>query len=79
MYDVVLGGGDGGGAETASASSEVRTGPPDKEEIEETARSFLGAWASGDASAAALLTNNEAVSEQLLVEATRRTPTSRKR
>ncbi|MFF5726602.1 penicillin-binding transpeptidase domain-containing protein [[Kitasatospora] papulosa] len=66
VYEVVLGGGGAGGTQTASASSEVRTGPPGKEEIRETAESFLAAWASGDASAAASLTNNEAVSEPLL-------------
>jgi hypothetical protein len=66
VYDVVLGGGEAGGTETSSTSSEVRTGPPGKEEIEETARGFLKAWASGDATAAALLTNNETVAEPLL-------------
>ncbi|MFC9942376.1 penicillin-binding transpeptidase domain-containing protein [Streptomyces pratensis] len=66
VYEVVLGGGEAGGTETASASAEVRTGPPDKDEIRETAKDFLAAWASGDASAAALLTNNEAASEPLL-------------
>ncbi|MGW0781373.1 penicillin-binding transpeptidase domain-containing protein [Streptomyces sp. NPDC002913] len=66
VYDVVLGGGDAGGTETASASSEVRTGPLGKDEIKETAGDFLTAWASGDASAAALLTNNETVAEPLL-------------
>ncbi|MFJ8887681.1 penicillin-binding transpeptidase domain-containing protein [Streptomyces sp. NPDC102402] len=64
VYDVVLGG--DGGTETASASSEVKTGPPGKEEIEETAKAFLDAWASGDAPAAAQLTNNDAVAEPLL-------------
>ncbi|MEU1484356.1 penicillin-binding transpeptidase domain-containing protein [Streptomyces sp. NPDC005752] len=66
VYDVVLGGGGTGDTESASASSEVRTGPPEKEEIQETAKGFLEAWASGDASAAALLTNNETVAEPLL-------------
>ncbi|MEU1216952.1 penicillin-binding transpeptidase domain-containing protein [Streptomyces sp. NPDC005791] len=66
VYDVVLGGGEAGGTETASSSSEVRTGPPGKEETEETAEKFLEAWASGDASAAALLTNNETGAEPLL-------------
>ncbi|WP_327117687.1 penicillin-binding transpeptidase domain-containing protein [Streptomyces sp. NBC_01341] len=62
-YSVVLG---GGGTGTASASSEVKTGPPGREEIETTAKDFLAAWASGDGAAASLLTNNEAASEPLL-------------
>lgn len=66
VYDVVLGGDGGGGTETASASSEVKTGPPGKEEIEETAKGFLAAWASGDAQAAAGLTNNESVAKSML-------------
>ncbi|MFJ8862171.1 penicillin-binding transpeptidase domain-containing protein [Streptomyces sp. NPDC102451] len=66
VYEVVLGGGDSGGTESASASSETKTGPPDKKEIEETAKGFLTAWASGDASTAAQLTNNESVAEPLL-------------
>ncbi|MFJ6855323.1 penicillin-binding transpeptidase domain-containing protein [Streptomyces sp. NPDC091271] len=66
VYEVVLGGSESGGIGNASESSEVKTGPPDKEETEETAKGFLDAWASGDASAAALLTNNESVAEPLL-------------
>ncbi|MEU9058498.1 penicillin-binding transpeptidase domain-containing protein [Streptomyces sp. NPDC048430] len=66
VYEVVLGGSESGGLGNASESSEVKTGPPGKEEIEETAKDFLEAWASGDASAAALLTNNESVAEPLL-------------
>ncbi|MFD4690488.1 penicillin-binding transpeptidase domain-containing protein [Streptomyces sp. NPDC058463] len=66
VYNVVLGGDEAGGTESASASSEVRTGPPSKSEIEETAKGFLKAWASGDAAAAALLTNNEDVAGPLL-------------
>ncbi|MFD9539757.1 penicillin-binding transpeptidase domain-containing protein [Streptomyces sp. NPDC060022] len=66
VYNVVLGGGEAGGTESASASSEVRTGPPSKSEIEETAKGFLKAWASGDATAAALLTNNQDIAEPLL-------------
>lgn len=66
VYDVVLGGGEAGGTESPSASSEVKTGPPGREEVQETAKGFLEAWASGDASAAALLTNNETAAEPLL-------------
>ncbi|MEU5715434.1 penicillin-binding transpeptidase domain-containing protein [Streptomyces sp. NPDC020403] len=66
-YSVVGGGGSGGaGTGTQAASTEVRTGPPTGKEIEETAKGFLTAWASGDATAAALLTNNEAAAEPLL-------------
>lgn len=66
VYSVVLGGGGADGTESASASSEVRTGPPSKSEIEETAKGFLKAWASGDGTAAALLTNNKDIAEPLL-------------
>ncbi|MGW0789009.1 penicillin-binding transpeptidase domain-containing protein [Streptomyces sp. NPDC002911] len=65
-YEVLLDGDEAGATETASASDEVKTGPPGEEEIQETAKAFLAAWASGDASAAALLTNNETVAEPLL-------------
>ncbi|MEU0133464.1 penicillin-binding transpeptidase domain-containing protein [Streptomyces sp. NPDC006296] len=65
-YEVLLGGGGTGGTQTAAASSEVRTGPPDGAEVRETAEAFLGAWASGDAAGAALLTNDEAGAEPLL-------------
>ncbi|MFD4031589.1 penicillin-binding transpeptidase domain-containing protein [Streptomyces sp. NPDC058637] len=64
-YSVVGGGGDGG-TETAAASGEVRTGPPSESEIAETSKDFLKAWASGDATAASLLTNNKDVAEPLL-------------
>ncbi|MFJ8753501.1 penicillin-binding transpeptidase domain-containing protein [Streptomyces sp. NPDC102441] len=66
VYEVVLGGDGSGGMGTASDSSEVKTGPPDKKEIEETAEGFLKAWASGDAKAASLLTNNETGAEPML-------------
>lgn len=66
VYNVVLGGDEAGGTQSASESSEVKTGPPSKSEIEETAKGFLKAWASGDATTAALLTNNQDVSEPLL-------------
>ncbi|MFJ8400897.1 penicillin-binding transpeptidase domain-containing protein [Streptomyces microflavus] len=58
-------GGDGG-TQSASESSEVKTGPPSAEEIAETSKSFFDAWAAGDATAAALLTNNEAGAEPVL-------------
>lgn len=66
-YSMVGGGGvGGGGTDTEAASSQVKTGPPSKSEVEETAKGFLKAWASGDASAASLLTNNETIAEPLL-------------
>ncbi|MGW4228503.1 penicillin-binding transpeptidase domain-containing protein [Streptomyces sp. NPDC004980] len=64
-YSVVGGGGDGG-TEAEAASAEVRTGPPSESEIAETSKDFLKAWASGDAAAASLLTNNEDVAQPLL-------------
>ncbi|MBT2901677.1 penicillin-binding transpeptidase domain-containing protein [Streptomyces sp. McG3] len=59
------GGGDGG-TRSASESSKVKTGPPSAEEIAETSKGFLDAWAAGDAAAASLLTNNEAGAEPVL-------------
>ncbi|MGC5536290.1 penicillin-binding transpeptidase domain-containing protein [Streptomyces sp. SR-10] len=58
-------GGDGG-TRSASESSEVKTGPPSAEEIAETSKGFLDAWAAGDAAAASLLTNNESGSAPVL-------------
>ncbi|MFI5653965.1 penicillin-binding transpeptidase domain-containing protein [Streptomyces anulatus] len=58
-------GGDGG-TRSASESSKVKTGPPSAEEIAETSKDFLDAWAAGDAAAASLLTNNESGSEPVL-------------
>ncbi|MCI4045639.1 penicillin-binding transpeptidase domain-containing protein [Streptomyces sp. TRM75563] len=60
-------GGDGGdGTQSTSESSKVKTGPPSAEEIAETSKGFFDAWAAGDASAAALLTNNESGAEPVL-------------
>ncbi|MFI1251747.1 penicillin-binding transpeptidase domain-containing protein [Streptomyces anulatus] len=58
-------GGDGG-TRSASESSKVKTGPPSAEEIAETSKGFLDAWAAGDAAAASLLTNNESGSAPVL-------------
>lgn len=58
-------GGDGG-TRSASESSKVKTGPPSAEEIAETSKGFLDAWAAGDAAAASQLTNNESGSEPVL-------------
>ncbi|MFJ9108882.1 penicillin-binding transpeptidase domain-containing protein [Streptomyces sp. NPDC102283] len=59
------GGGDGG-TRSASESSKVKTGPPSAEEIAQTSKGFLDAWATGDARTASLLTNNETDSEPVL-------------
>ncbi|MER7697149.1 MULTISPECIES: penicillin-binding transpeptidase domain-containing protein [unclassified Streptomyces] len=58
-------GGDGG-TRSASESSEVKSGPPSAEEIAKTSKGFFDAWAAGDATAAALLTNNESGAEPVL-------------
>ncbi|WP_097966138.1 penicillin-binding transpeptidase domain-containing protein [Streptomyces anulatus] len=58
-------GGDGD-TRSASESSKVKTGPPSAEEIAETSKGFLDAWAAGDAAAASLLTNNESGSAPVL-------------
>ncbi|MEU1127964.1 penicillin-binding transpeptidase domain-containing protein [Streptomyces sp. NPDC005899] len=55
-----------GGTDTVAESAEVRTGPPTASEIETVAKDFLKAWAAGDASAASLLTDNEAGAEASL-------------
>ncbi|MFI1186934.1 penicillin-binding transpeptidase domain-containing protein [Streptomyces californicus] len=64
LGDTIGGGGDG--TRSASESSKVKTGPPSAEEIAETSKGFFDAWAAGDASGAALLTNNEAGAEPVL-------------
>ncbi|MFE9700430.1 penicillin-binding transpeptidase domain-containing protein [Streptomyces sp. NPDC006270] len=58
-------GGDGG-TRSASESSEVKSGPPSAEEIAKTSKGFFDAWTAGDATAAALLTNNESGAEPVL-------------
>lgn len=58
--------GDGDGVGTRSASGERKSGPPSAEEIDETAKDFLAAWAGGDAPKAAQLTNNAVEAEPLL-------------
>ncbi|MFJ9620662.1 penicillin-binding transpeptidase domain-containing protein [Streptomyces sp. NPDC101181] len=63
----MLGDGDGGDdGKARSASARVRTGPPSAQETAETSKGFFDAWASGDAAAAALLTDNEASAEPVL-------------
>ncbi|WP_406096096.1 penicillin-binding transpeptidase domain-containing protein [Streptomyces sp. NBC_01013] len=61
-YNILDGLGDsgvGGGTDSKASSAEVRTGPVTKDEIAETSKKFLAAWAKGDAAVAAGLTNNE--------------------
>ncbi|WP_328317926.1 penicillin-binding transpeptidase domain-containing protein [Streptomyces sp. NBC_00388] len=59
------GGGSGGSTGTTQAAP-ARTGPPTADEISGTAKDFLAAWAKGDASAAAQLTNDAADAQPLL-------------
>ncbi|MFF5336790.1 penicillin-binding transpeptidase domain-containing protein [Streptomyces sp. NPDC013181] len=61
-----LGGGGGDATSTAADASEVRTGPVTGEEIAETSKKFLAAWAKGDAATAAALTNNKGDAEPAL-------------
>ncbi|MFF1460074.1 penicillin-binding transpeptidase domain-containing protein [Streptomyces sp. NPDC058330] len=62
----VLGSDTGDGTSAVAESTEVKTGPPSEKEIAETSKGFLKAWSSGDATTAALLTNNETAAEPLL-------------
>lgn len=78
-YNVLDGLGDsgvGGGSDTKATSSEVKTGPVTEDEIAETSKAFLAAWAKGEATAAAELTNNKGDAEPTLVEATANRPMS---
>ncbi|MCX4448677.1 penicillin-binding transpeptidase domain-containing protein [Streptomyces sp. NBC_01789] len=68
-YNILDGLGDsgvGGGTSTAAESSEVKTGPVTKEEIADTSKKFLAAWAEGDVAVAAALTNNKGDAEPAL-------------
>ncbi|WP_203600970.1 penicillin-binding transpeptidase domain-containing protein [Streptomyces sp. SID9727] len=68
-YNILDGLGDsgvGGRTSTAADSSEVRSGPVTGEEIADTSKKFLAAWAEGEAAAAAALTNNKADAETAL-------------
>ncbi|WP_330452510.1 MULTISPECIES: penicillin-binding transpeptidase domain-containing protein [unclassified Streptomyces] len=68
-YNILDGLGDsgvGGGTSTAADSSEVKTGPVTEEEIADTSKEFLAAWAEGDAAVAAALTNNKGDAEPAL-------------
>jgi hypothetical protein len=55
--------GDGG---TSGVAAEKRTGPPGKDEVEETTAKFFAAWQTGAAATAASYTNNDAAAERLL-------------
>ncbi|MFB6875963.1 penicillin-binding transpeptidase domain-containing protein [Streptomyces sp. NPDC056323] len=60
-YNVLDGLGGGGDAtDSKSATTEVKTGPVTKAEIEDASKKFLKAWADGDADVASQLTNNAA-------------------
>ncbi|MCQ6555656.1 penicillin-binding transpeptidase domain-containing protein [Streptomyces sp. C10-9-1] len=59
----VADGGDGG---LSTRSAPRKTGPPDAAETEEAAGRFLTAWASGEGSAAARLTNDPVAAEAVL-------------
>ncbi|MET7615903.1 penicillin-binding transpeptidase domain-containing protein [Streptomyces sp. NPDC005408] len=65
LYNGLTGHGDGG-SDTKSASAPKKTGPPSAEEIDQAAKDFLAAWASGNAPEAAQLTNNAAEAQPLL-------------
>ncbi|WP_345115718.1 penicillin-binding transpeptidase domain-containing protein [Streptomyces drozdowiczii] len=68
-YNILDGLGDsgvGGGTSTAADSSEIKTGPVTEEEIADTSKKFLAAWAEGDATVAAALTNNKGDAEPAL-------------
>ncbi|MEV6794961.1 penicillin-binding transpeptidase domain-containing protein [Streptomyces sp. NPDC051320] len=57
------GSGDGG---STTQAAPARTGPPSDDEISDTAKDFLAAWAAGDADKASQLTNNAVDSQPLL-------------
>ena len=55
--------GDGG---TNGVAAEKNSGPPGRDEVEETTAKFFAAWEKGEAATAASYTNNDAAAEQLL-------------
>lgn len=65
-YSMLGPGSEDEGLRSTGTTSEVRTGPPTEAETAETSKAFLKAWAAGDATAAAVLTNNEAGAAPLL-------------
>ncbi|MFD5423918.1 penicillin-binding transpeptidase domain-containing protein [Streptomyces sp. NPDC127084] len=65
-YSFLTDGKDGHDGASGPGSTSERSGPPDTEEIQQTAEEFLAAWARGDAEAAADLTNNAAEAQPAL-------------
>ncbi len=55
--------GDGG---TSGVAAEKKSGPPGKDEVEETTAKFFAAWEKGEAATAASYTNNDTAAGQLL-------------
>ncbi|MFG2723342.1 penicillin-binding transpeptidase domain-containing protein [Streptomyces sp. NPDC048416] len=59
-------GGGSGSAQKRTQGAPARTGPLSADEIKQTSADFLQAWAKGDATAAAALTNNQSVAATAL-------------
>ncbi|GAA0471923.1 penicillin-binding transpeptidase domain-containing protein [Streptomyces olivaceiscleroticus] len=55
-----------GGSDPTTQAAPVRTGPPSADETTDTATAFLAAWAKGDSTRAAALTDNQAVARTQL-------------
>ena len=71
VYALVGGDGSGGGngrvaSSDGSNEDKVEQGPPSAAEVRTTAKRFLTAWSSGDAKAAAKLTDDKAQAAQSL-------------
>ncbi|MET9292957.1 penicillin-binding transpeptidase domain-containing protein [Streptomyces sp. NPDC003077] len=64
IFEALADGNTGSG--NVNGPEPVRTGPPTAEEIRTTTRDFLAAWAKGDASGAAALTDNAEGATQAL-------------
>ncbi|MET9363677.1 penicillin-binding transpeptidase domain-containing protein [Streptomyces sp. NPDC006632] len=58
-YALVSDDGSGGSSQHRTQGAPARTGPLGADEIKQTSTDFLQAWAKGDATAAAALTNNQ--------------------
>ncbi|MEU9100866.1 penicillin-binding transpeptidase domain-containing protein [Streptomyces sp. NPDC048361] len=66
-YALVSDDGSGsGGGQSRTQGAPARTGPLTADEIKQTSTDFLQAWAKGDATAAAALTNNQSVAAPAL-------------
>ncbi|MEU0374098.1 penicillin-binding transpeptidase domain-containing protein [Streptomyces sp. NPDC006283] len=66
LFNGLTGSGGGTNAGTKSDTGPRKTGPPSADEIEDTAKDFLAAWAEGRGPQAAQLTNNATEAEPLL-------------